>query len=550
VLVSAALGLLLIGQLNSFEFTPIASPQYAGDSFNISIIAKDAAGNIYNYNRPAFLSTSRGAIYIYPNVIGPFRNGVWQGRVVITLAESLQITCTDDSFRVTSTSNVFQVLPGAPATFRILLPGQQLSPGTLEGRLGQPDNQTAGDTFSIRVYLTDNWSNPVSNRTDSVCFGATDSFARLPSGGVMINGSGSFTVSLRRAGQHRLFALPAPGQSYRADTSSVFRINPGAFNRLLLLLPGEIPLPGDTTQAAWQSPGKSGTPLPQFVREPFPVVVYGCDECWNRIRAPEVSISLHSEFPVEFVPAETVLTDSAVFSAQFNSAGANQDIWVSATNGGYESYHTRLEIKARGRRILVSAPDTVFAGETAYIRVIVRDANEQPITATVCHFEVVKGNGEMLDQTLLTDTLGSALARFLCTRSRFAEFDSIRITSGIADTSIAIYVSIPDSSLLSGKIIAFPNPFGFNRAAAEIYYYLNRSSAIDFRIYDPFGNEVLSRSFRAGEEGGKAGVNRIYWDGHNLEGRRVASGIYVIQVIGELHTGTTFKSTYRLGVVW
>ena len=33
-------------------------------------------------------------------------------------------------------------------------------------------------------------------------------------------------------------------------------------------------------------------------------------------------------------------------------------------------------------------------------------------------------------------------------------------------------------------------------------------------------------------------------------GKRVASGIYLIQVLGELHTGLDFRSLYRVGVVW
>ncbi|MGQ9707652.1 MAG: hypothetical protein ACUVUR_02105, partial [bacterium] len=64
------------------------------------------------------------------------------------------------------------------------------------------------------------------------------------------------------------------------------------------------------------------------------------------------------------------------------------------------------------------------------------------------------------------------------------------------------------------------------------------------------GNEVVSYKFRQGEPGARAGVNRVRWNGRNQEGRRVASGIYVVQIIGQLHTGTIFKSTYRLGVVW
>jgi flagellar hook assembly protein FlgD len=156
----------------------------------------------------------------------------------------------------------------------------------------------------------------------------------------------------------------------------------------------------------------------------------------------------------------------------------------------------------------------------------------------------------MLDEALLTDTSGIAIARFLCTRARFAEFDTIRVVSGAVESLIGIYVDIPDSAVMLGKVVAFPNPFGFNRDAAEIVYYLNRSGAVDVRIFDPFGNEVVGWHFAAGEPGARAGINRLMWNGRNRNGRRVASGVYVVQVVGQLHTGTVFRSTYRLGVVW
>lgn len=546
----AVLALLLIGQLSSFEITPVSTPQYAGDSFSITIIARDPSGGVYDYNRPAFLSTTRGAMFIYPNVIGPFRNGVWQGRVMVTIADSLAIRCTDDSARVTSNSNVFEVFPGAPARFLTILPGQRLSPGTQTGRLGQPDNQTAGDSFQFWVYLTDRWCNPVQFRTDSVYFAASDGFARLPAGGEISNGSGSFTASFRAAGPQRIFVLSASGQPFLPDTSATFIVNPGAFARLLLLLPGEVPLPGDTATAGWQTPGKINEPLPQYVREPFTVQVYPCDNCWNRVITTGLTVSLRSDYPAVFVPAETTLTDSVSFSVQFNFAGPNQNIWVSDPARTYESYRTLLEIKARGTSLIITAPDTVVAGETAKIRVVVQDANGEPITATVCRFSVIKGNGEMLEEALLTDTLGMVTAHFLCTRARFAEFDTIKISSGVAESLIGIYVDIPDSTLMSGKIVAFPNPFGFNRDGAEIFYYLNFSCPISFRIYDQFGNEVISYQFRQGEPGARAGVNRVIWDGRNKEGRRVASGVYLVQVVGQVHTKVVYRSVYRLGVVW
>jgi hypothetical protein len=151
----------------------------------------------------------------------------------------------------------------------------------------------------------------------------------------------------------------------------------------------------------------------------------------------------------------------------------------------------------------------------------------------------------MLEPAMLTDTIGFTTAHFLCTPTPAAEQDSIRITSGDADTVIGIYVSH-----LSDSLFAFPNPFGFNKDLTLISYYLQRSMPITLTIYDPFGNQVWSRRFRQNEAGAKSGDNVVYWDGRNNRGHRVANGIYVIEVLGELHTGVDYKSTYRIGVIW
>lgn len=549
MIINATLGLLLIAQLSSFDISPVSSPQYAGDSFVITVIARDSLGNIYNYNRTAYLSTSHGSRYIYPNVIGPFLSGVWQGKVMVTLAERLRIYCTDDLRTVTDSSNLFDVFTGSPARFLLILPGQELYPGTKEGKLGQPDAQEAGDTFAFQVYLTDAWSNVVRFRTDTVFFEATDSFAQLPQAGVIEDGGARFSACFRQAKENQIFVLPAQGEPFRPDTAS-FLVEPSSFNRLLLLLPGESHLPGDTTKNVYQTPGKTGTPITQFVREPFNVTIYPCDRYWNRVNGGNLVVSLFSDFPIEFSPTETILSDSAVFSAAFDFAGEKQTIWVADEEGNFLSYRSFLNIKARGKSLEVTAPDTVVAGETASIRVVVLDANNLPITAALCRFSVVKGNGQLLQEALLTDTLGVAVAHFLCTRAYFSELDTIKISSGEAEEFVEIYIKIPDKEVMLGNIIAFPNPFGFNRDATEICYYLPKSAPIDFRIYDPFGNEVISRQFRPGEEGAKAGVNRVVWNGRNKEGRRVATGVYVVQIVGELHTAIVEKKTYRIGVVW
>lgn len=549
---SAALGLLLIAQLNSFQFSEAGSPQYAGSKFKLTIIARDPSGGIYPFNGNALLSTTRDDYwsYVRPNVI-TFSGGVWSDSITITLAESLSVRCTEPSRQISDTSNRILVLSGPPSRLLLILPGEVAAPGSPTGRLPrEPDPQLAGDSFDFTVSLTDTWFNPVRFRSDSVYFSSSDSFSVLPPGGILADGSATFLATYRTAGFQRLFAQTAAGLPFRPDTSTRFSVSPGQFAQLLMLLPGESHLPGDTATQSWQTPGKSGQPLIQFVQEPFTAAVYPCDRCWNRVEGPDDVIAARSDFSFSVTPAETTLRDSAVFQVQFNTAGPNQNIWALEIGGAYESYRTQLDIRARGRQLEIVAPDTIRAGETAHVRVRVLDANSLPIVATVCRFAVIKGNGDMLDPALLTDTLGFVTARFLCTRARFAEHDTLRITAGVVDSFVGIYVDIPDSAVMRGEIIAVPNPFGFNGQGCEIFYYLQRSAPTTVSIYDPFGNEVITWKFAAGHEGAQSGVNRIVWDGRNRHGRRVANGIYVVQVLSQLHTGTTFNSTYRIGVAW
>mgnify|MGYP001047857748 CR=1 FL=1 len=548
---SVALGLFLVAQLNSFEFTEIPSPQYVGDSFNITIVAKDPYGAIYPYNGSALLSTTRDDYwtYVYPSLI-TFSNGVWQDKVIVTLAESLKLRCVEPTHLITGQSNTINIFPGPPEKLFPLMPGEKMAPGSPEGRLPTPPrNQVAGDSFNFEVYLTDAWYNLIQFRNDSVYFSVTDSFAQLPGGSELSNGRGTFTVTLRQAGQHRLTVVPGEGSSIQAGTSSVVTVVPGSFQHLLPLFPGETLLPGDPTTNVWQTPGKAGKPLTQYVRTPFNVTVYPCDACWNRVVNQGDSVMLNSDFSFESAPDRAELADGAVFSVQFNDAGPNQNIWATTLHSGLVSYLNWLNIRALATQLVISAPDTVRAGETTYIQVTMKDANFQPIVAAPCRFAVITGMGEMLDSALLSDTLGRLTARFLCTADHGAENDTIKIC---ADTTeyIGIYIDMPDSSLAMGKIHAFPNPFGYNRESVEISYYLQPSSDITVRIYDPFGNAVRSWYFPRNRPGARSGLNRLYWNGRNDQGRRVANGMYVVQVIGQLHTATTFKNTHRIAVVW
>jgi len=525
-------------ELTSFEWQYISSPQYAGEPISVRILAKDEDGDSLPWNGVAFLTTTRDS-YIYPEIV-QFSAGVCDTNVIVTIADSLALQCEAGS--ASGTSNVFEVLPGAADRLVVILPGERLTPGVAGGRAGRPDDHSAGDTFSFLVYLTDSCFNQIEARDDSVFFSSTDGFAQLPAGGVLSDGVGSFAASLRTAGQRRIISRPADA-SLSADTSSAARINAGPFTQMLLVAPGEDLLPGDTATSAWQTPGKTGTPDPQYLLTPFSVTVYPCDRCWNRVTGTGDTVFLHSDFPFEFLPAAVELGDAAVFDqVRFSTAGSNQSIWAVNQANGDKSYATRLNIRALGVTLEITAPDTTRSGETTEVLIRVLDANGDPIVATLVKDSVVMGSGRMLEPALLTDTLGYATAYFLCMPSPASEQDSIRISTSAADTVIGIYVKH-----LSDSLFAYPNPFGsVNSPTTQIFYSLQRSSSVKVMIYDQFGNKVRTVPGATG----RAGDNTVSWDGRNDKGHRVASGIYLIQVLGTLNTGIDFRSMYRIGVVW
>lgn len=553
VVILSALGGLFQGasaQLSRFEFSPIISPQIAGDSFLITVIAKDAQGNTYPYNDIASLKTSHDEIETYTYVepfILQFINGIVQRKVFVKIADTLSLICKAGN--ILGYSNRITVYPNDPEKFFVILPGEIFKPGWPTGKINPPQIQTAGRSFDISVFLVDDWFNKVSGRTDSVYFSASDSFVQI-SPGILNNGGAVFPVTFRTAGSQQLIAKPAQGSPILSYTSNSVDVVPGQFARILLLFPGETVLSGDTTTEVHKTPGKTGRRFTQYVKEPFLVKILTTDSCWNRTLVAAEEVELESDFAFSSDPetGELENSDSVLFSVSFDSTGENQNLWAS-TSLGLETYRSFVDIEAKTKRIETVERDTIRAGEIEEIVATLYDANDQPIKGKFTKFSVIRGNGIMLDSSGITDTLGVVRARFQCEKAFASETDTIKISADDFNKLITIFIEA-DSTVMTGKVIAFPNPFGYNSNFTEIQYYVRRSSDVTFAIYDPFGNPVLLRKYRRGEEGGKLGVNKVTWDGKDNKGRKVANGVYLLRVSGILHTGTIFNYSYRIGVIW
>ncbi len=73
-----------------------------------------------------------------------------------------------------------------------------------------------------------------------------------------------------------------------------------------------------------------------------------------------------------------------------------------------------------------------------------------------------------------------------------------------------------------------PNPFRPRHGeGTTIMYTLSSDTGTKLIIYDITGKAVCQKSFDPGEEGGKAGLNNVYWDGKNDFGEYVSNGAYI-----------------------
>lgn len=338
------LAVLLIGQLDHFEFSSISSPKIAGDSFLVSITARDNNNNLVDtYNNHPWVYSSLGPEYSNKQVT--FNGGVCQENVMVSLAAPMTLICNDYGASVTGQSNTFTVIPNVPMRLLILVPTETYAPGTATGKSGSASGQTAGNQFTVQVYATDAWYNLVDTIGHTVRVTSSDPFVSQQDI-QLANGMRTFGYAFRTTGTRELYGADLTNTAIQSATSASIPVSAGPYADLLLILPGETHLPGDTTSSIPDTPGKSGVPLDQYEGTNFLVYVYATDTMWNTTAMSGNTVGLMSDFSFSNPPPETLSIGEAQFLINFAFAGDNQNLW--ADDGTIESsYRSYLDILAQ-----------------------------------------------------------------------------------------------------------------------------------------------------------------------------------------------------------
>ena len=76
-----------------------------------------------------------------------------------------------------------------------------------------------------------------------------------------------------------------------------------------------------------------------------------------------------------------------------------------------------------------------------------------------------------------------------------------------------------------------PNPFDPGTAPTTITYNLSTSASIQLYLFNQLGQIIWQKSYSADENGGRAGLNTIEWDGLTAFRENVPTGVYVLRIV-------------------
>ncbi len=361
------------GALDHFVFSVVDSGQVAGHSFAMKIEAQNVNNYpVTDYEGDIILSASTGNGTLSRTGV-TMSGGVWQGELTVTRANGQVVLYAADYIPAPNThtgySKPFQVVPDSLAGLQIILPGQSATPGVVPGKKGDPAAQIAGDPLDVTIHAVDSFGNLIDSRFDTLHVTVSDSFAQLPAEISLQNGATIVPVTPRAAGQTFVNADFENQPAFGIAKSDTFEVRANAYSQLLVVLPGETILPGDTQNDPLKTPGRAEDALRQTSGLPFTVKVYAVDDYWNRTTdVPADKVHLFTTDNTASVSAQdSALTGGkATFSVTLNQGGNQILRAINDSNSNIRSsLEAMLEVLVGGLHYEISlTTNRVAAGES------------------------------------------------------------------------------------------------------------------------------------------------------------------------------------------
>ncbi len=451
-------------------------------------------------------------------------------RVPVTLFTSgmHRLSVSDVSSREVNShlSSRLKVVPGEYSNIILLLPGQQLQPGSERGLKGTPLDQSVGYLFTVRAVATDSWWNPVNGISDLVAFSSTDTLAEFPPPAPLEDGSSEMEIRLGSGGYQQIILSNLTSPGIPEYMNQVRMINNG-FHIEAEVTP-EVVRAGEPFVLEARVTNDAGAVM-QEVNSTASVLArnsFTAREGRGILLAGKIQFKRgRCRVRQTYTHAEPIILE--IKSDYSDEPGVTNTLVV---NPGPPD------------GIDLTTPDWVGGRRKARIVAKISDQFDNGIAARPVSFQLVKGGGRILESDTLTDDTGLAGAVFLSPED--PETGIIRAVSDSFSVDAEIRTALVDPALPGGIITSYPNPFHPDEGSTTIAYKLDADSEVLVRIFTLAGRLVLEKTFPPGRAGGAEGMNQISWDGRNGEGRIVSSGGY-IAMLRAVRSGETIHSMRR-----
>jgi hypothetical protein len=223
--------------LQSLEISTIPREQNAGVPLPVTITARNPNGDVVSgFSGPVRLRqlTSLGVGRISPASVS-LTSGQWSGNVSVYRADetapsggnAVVAAEVDGRPSQSGTSNGFVVHPGPFRRLQIVMPGQSPLPGSLSGITGVPASQTAGRSFTVNTYATDDYWNQVPSGHTVRLASSTDP-ADAPVNGTLSAGFRQLSFTLMTVGTQTLTGTDLTDSAITPMTSAGIQVVPSA----------------------------------------------------------------------------------------------------------------------------------------------------------------------------------------------------------------------------------------------------------------------------------------------------------------------------------
>lgn len=519
------------GTSSGYEGSP--DDQNAGAAFVLTVRAVDAFWNrVPGVNNPISLLSSDAFADMPEDTV--LQNGELALPLRLFRVGYQTVTASDlgSADIEPHTSTPVHVLPGPYARIVIIAPGQAMAPGSEEGRTGEATDQSINYSFTVTVYATDAWFNPVGGVTDVIRITSNDPLAELPQDAAMADGRADFSVRLSTGGYQQITASNVTQPAMPPSTTQVRAISSG------LHLEAEV------------------SPTVVKAGEPFDLTVKVTNDAGSVIQEINSSVTVEVQNAATQEPGRGILenTEFQILQGQRTMPEtytfAEQIVLVIHDDLGNTPAVTEVITVLPGDPAAVtlrSDPPWVRGNKHATIYAKVADRFDNGVPGEIVRFELLSGMGVLTPIDTATADDGVARADFLSPRE--PEIARIRATSNALAAEMDLETALVDPDSPGGTVTNYPNPFHPDEAPTTIAYKLSDNAQVTLRIYTLTGGLVLEKIYEAGAQGGLAGLNEVLWDGRNGENEMVASGGYILDIEAKGNGETIHTMRRKIAVV-